>query len=60
MSNISQKELSSINDIVARHQIIASKLCDYSNNCTDPEIKEMFKNASMEANQGVQNLVNML
>ncbi len=60
MSNISQKELMSINDLVARHQIISSKLDDYADNCTDPEIKQMFKDASFKAGQGVQNLINSL
>ncbi len=60
MVNISQKELFSINEIVARHQIIASKLCDYADNCTDPEVKQMFKSASTEANKSIQNLVDML
>lgn len=60
MSEISQKELMSINDIVARHQIIASKLNDYSNDCTDPKVKKMFKEASFEAGQSVQNLINLL
>ncbi len=60
MANISQKELMSINDVVSRHQIIAAKLNDFSENCTDPEIKQMFKDASFQAGQSVQNLINML
>ncbi len=60
MTNISQKELMSLSDIVGRHQNIASKLNDYSEACTDPEIKQMFKQASQEASQSVQNLINML
>lgn len=60
MPNISQKELMSISDIVSRHQNIATKLSDYSEECTDQEIKQMFKKASQEATQSVQNLINML
>lgn len=60
MSSISQKELMSVNDVVARHQIISAKLDDYSQNCSDPQIKKMFKEASFEAGQSVQNLINLL
>ncbi len=60
MANISQKELMSINELVARHQIISSKLDDYADNCTDPEVKKMFKDAAFEAGQSVQNLINLL
>ncbi len=60
MANISQKELMSIGDIIARHQIVAAKLNDYSENCTDPEIKKTLKDASFKAGQSVQNLINML
>ncbi len=60
MTNISQKELMSLSDIVGRHQNIASKLSDYAEECTDPEIKQMFNQASKEASQSVQNLINML
>lgn len=60
MTKISQKELMSINDVVARHQIIAAKLNDYSNECSDPEVKKMFKEAAFTAGQSVQNLINLL
>ncbi len=60
MANISQKELFSINEIVARHQIISSKLCDYADGCIDPEIKKMFQSASSEANKSIENLMDIL
>lgn len=60
MANISQKELMTINDIVTRHQIVSAKLDDYSQNCTDPEVKQMLKDASFKAGQSIQNLINML
>lgn len=60
MTNLSQSELNSIRELVMGHQTIASKLSAYANQCEDPQIKQMFNQASNQASQGAQNLLQML
>lgn len=60
MPNISQKELMLVNDMVTRHQTVASKLNNYASDCTDFEVKNMLKKAATEAQTSAQNLISLL
>ena len=60
MSNYTQSELNSIREIVTFHQILCSKLNSYARKCQDPEIKEMFTNASMQSQKSINDLIQML
>ena len=60
MAQLTQVELNSIREIVMGHQTMSSKLSDYAQKCQDPQIKQMFEQASQEAQKSSQNLLNML
>jgi len=60
MAQLNQMELNSIREIVAGHQTMAAKLTDYASKCQDTQIKQMFEQASQEANKSAQNLLQML
>lgn len=57
---LNQMELNSIREIVSGHQTNAAKLSTYANQCKDQQIKQMFQNASMQAEQSAQKLIQML
>jgi len=60
MANFNQSEFNSIREIASAHQTMACKLSDYSNQCQDPHIKQMFSQAAESAKQSAQNLTQML
>jgi len=60
MQNLNQQEFNSIREFATGHQLIACKLDDYSNKCTDPQIKQMFSQSSQSAKQAAQKLTQML
>ena len=60
MTNLKQSELNSIREVAACHQTVANKLSSYAEQVNDPNIKQMFTQASTKARQGAQNLIQML
>ncbi len=60
MSNFTQSELNSIREIASGHQMMASKFNTYASQCQDPQIKQMFTNASKQAMQAANNLIQMI
>ena len=60
MANLTQVELNSIRETVASHKTVAAKLCNYAQQCNDPQIKQMFQQASTEADKSANNLLQML
>ncbi len=60
MANMNQMEFNAIRELVGGHQTICKKLSTYATQCTDPEIKTMFQNASKEAMMSAQKLIDML
>lgn len=60
MANLNQMELSSIRESVSSHKTMCAKLTDYSEKCTDPQIKQMFQKAATEADKSAQDLLQML
>ena len=60
MTGLRQSELNSIREVAAAHQTVAHKLSSYAEQVSDPNIKQMFTQASTKANQGAQNLIQML
>ena len=60
MANINQSEFNSIREFAAAHQNVACKLDEYAGKCSDPQIKQMFTQASQSARQGAQKLTSML
>ena len=60
MPSLKQSELNSIREVVACHQTVSNKLKTYSEQVTDPQIKQMFSQASTKATQSAQTLIQMM
>ena len=60
MTGLKQSELNHIRETAACHQTVANKLNAYAEHISDPNIKQMFTQASTKAHQGAQNLIQML
>jgi len=60
MANFNQMELNSIREVVGCHVTAANKLQSYANQCQDAQIKQMFQQASTEAQKSAQKLIQML
>lgn len=60
MPQLNQMELNSIRETVSSHQAMSAKFSAYANQCKDPQIKQMFQNASVQAEQSAQKLIQML
>jgi len=60
MPGLKHSELNWIREVVAGHQTTASKLSGYANQVQDPQLKQMFTQASTEANQAASKLIQML
>lgn len=60
LGNINQQELQSVREIIGSHQTMASKLDFYSNQCQDPNLKNMFKQSGQDAKTTATNLLNSL
>jgi len=57
---LKQSELNWIREVVAGHQTTANKLSDYANQVQDSQLKQMFTQASTQANQAANKLIQML
>ena len=60
MQGLKQSELNWIREVVSCHNMTASKLGTYAQQVQDPQIKQMFTQASTQARQAAQNLIQML
>lgn len=60
MGNINQMELQSLREIIGAHQTMASKFDFYSNQCQDPNLKQLFKQSGQDAGTTATNLINSL
>lgn len=60
MTQLNQMEANSIREIVECHQTTSSKLSTYAQQCEDAQVKQMFEQASQEAEQSIQKLTQML
>ena len=60
LGNINQMELQSLREIIGAHQTMASKFDFYSNQCQDPNLKQLFKQSGQDAGTTATNLINSL
>ncbi|GFN34576.1 hypothetical protein [Tepidimicrobium xylanilyticum] len=60
MGNINQLELQNLREIIGVHQNMVSKYDFYSNQCHDPQLKQLFKKSSQDAQTTVTNFINSL
>lgn len=58
--NINQQELQSLREIIGDHQTMVTKFDFYSNQCQDPQIKQLFKQSGQDAQTTATNLINSL
>lgn len=60
IGNINQQELQSLREIIGAHQTMTTKFDYYSNQCQDPQIKQLFKQSSQDSSTTATNLINSL
>jgi len=60
MQGLKQSELNHIREVVSSHLAVSNKLQTYSQQVQDPQIKQMFSQASTKARQSAENLIRML
>ena len=60
MPGLKQSELNWIRETVPGHQLTAGKLSDYANQVNDPQLKQMFTQASTQATQAANKLLQHL
>ena len=60
MQGLKQSELNWIRETVSSHNMTACKLNNYAEQAQDPQIKQMFSQASTKSKQAAQNLLQML
>ena len=60
MQNLRQSELNWIREVVSAHNMSACKLNTYAEQVQDPQIRQMFSQASTKSKQAAQNLLQML
>lgn len=57
MNNLTELEVENLRHIIGSHGMIANKLASYAQNCTDPQLKEMFQKDAQAARQAQQQLL---
>ncbi len=60
MGQLNQMELQNLRHLIGSHQTISVKLNDYAQQCTDPQIKQMFQQAGQSAQGTAQKLMTFL
>jgi len=60
MTMLSHMDLNAIRESVTAHQTGAAKLASYAETCTDPQVKQMFQQASQDSKQAAEQLIQML
>ena len=60
MADLTQVELQNLRHLIGGHDTCHQKLTAYSNQCVDPQIKQMFTKAAQEALTTKQKLITFL
>ncbi|WP_229768505.1 hypothetical protein [Tissierella pigra] len=60
LSNLTYQELNSVKEIAGEHLTMSCKFEDYANQVQDPQLKQMFQQASSDAKMTATNLINSL
>ncbi|HHX77003.1 MAG TPA: hypothetical protein GX697_01440 [Firmicutes bacterium] len=60
MQQINSQELENLRHLIGAHETGAKKLEQYAQQCTDPEIKQMFQQSANSARQTKQKLMSFL
>ena len=57
---MNQMEFNSVRELAMAHTNSAAKLESYAQQCTDPEIKQMFSTSAKSAKKAAKDLTNLL
>lgn len=60
MAQLNELELSNLRHLIYSHETSAQKLEQYSQQCTDPQVKQMFQQSAQEAKNTRQKLMSFL
>jgi len=60
MPGLKQSEMNTIREVVSAHNTMSNKLSTFAEQVQDPQIKQMFSQASTKAKQSAENLIQML
>lgn len=58
--NLNQMELQNLRHLIGAHETAEKKLNFYAEQCSDPQIKQMFQQSAKSANQTRQKLMSFL
>ncbi len=56
LNQLNEMELQSLREIISGHKTMVSKFNTYAEQCSDPQLKQMFKQSAQSAQTTVQNL----
>lgn len=60
MADLSQVELQNLRHLIGAHETAYQKLNNYSQNCVDPQIKQVFTKSAQDALNTKQKLMTFL
>lgn len=60
MPKLNEVELQNVRHLVGAHDTSYQKLTSYAENCTDPQIKQMFQKSAQDALDTKQRLIGFL
>ncbi|MBO5143237.1 MAG: hypothetical protein J6C46_09695 [Clostridia bacterium] len=60
MPRLNEVELQNVRHLIGAHDTSYQKLTSYAENCTDPQIKQMFQQSAQDALNTKQKLIGFL
>lgn len=60
MTQLNQMELQNLRHLIGAHETSYKKLSTYAQQCTDPQIKQLFQKSAQEAQNTKQRLMSFL
>lgn len=60
MPKLNEVELQNVRHLIGAHDTSYQKLTSYAENCTDPQIKQMFQKSAQDALDTKQRLIGFL
>ena len=60
MTQLNQMELQNLRHLIGEHETSYKKLSTYAQQCTDPQIKQLFQKSAQDAQNTKQRLMSFL
>lgn len=60
VTKLNQLELQNLRHLIGSHEMAYQKLSTYAQQCTDPQLKQLFQQSAQEAQQNKQRLMSFL